>query len=343
MILLLLACGGEPTAPMRLQSLPQDGAAATLKRCADEPFEELATICRVEAAARAGREGDVALATTACTAQTTSDWREECYFRAGEELGRTTHLQDALRFCAQAGRFARFCTTHVGWQLPPETPGTAGEWAGFAEQLLPKELKEEGSDILRARWWFNHYYGTGNLDPAAAKAAPAPEAPHAWGAWALEAVRLTGSAAAARDAWAAGTILTGPALPPAERVGRYDVPILIEGEAELPHVRTFGGSRRLVGETPEEDLDIALIEALYFAATTPGEAFAPFLDDPRPRVRYAAMHVWRILPSAGIEARLQTLAADPDPVIRAHAADALQYRTWEGKGKGGAIPPQPPG
>jgi hypothetical protein len=100
---------------------------------------------------------------------------------------------------------------------------------------------------------------------------------------------------------------------------------------------TFADASRFVGETDAEDLDIALIEAVYFntmdATTEAGAAFARWLDDPRPRVRYTALRRFRALPSTGVESRLMAMAKDPDPIIQAHVQDALKYRTWLGRPK----------
>jgi hypothetical protein len=320
----LFACGGggAPSAPVTLA--PGTGPEV----CAAEPFEQLRIGCLVESGARAGREGHGDVAQAACDGVPAGTWRDECHFRAGEELGRAGDVPAALAHCGQAGRFATFCTTHAGWGVPPSDDPLAGWLAGVPK--LPAELQAEGADILRGRWWFNHYFGTGTADPAAARAAPPEEAAAARGAWALEAVRLLdGDLVAARAAWDGGTVPTGGAKEP--RIGRYDAPFKIAGEDALPRIRTFGSSLRFVGETPAEDLDIALLEALYFRETTPAAAFRPFLDDPRPRVRYTAFRCFRTLPSADAEAVLRAYAADPDPVVVAHVADALKYRTWLGK------------
>lgn len=338
----LIACGGDAPPP-ELRALPP-GAGPEV--CAAEPFEQLRVACLVEAGARAGREGDSARAQAACDAVPEGTWRDECRFRAGEELGRAGDVAAAMASCAEAGRFARFCVTHAGWGVPPGTPGTAAAWAAAAAPL-PEELRAEAEDILRARWWYLRYVGTGEADPEPARAAPPDEAPHARGAWAIEAVRLLdGDVAMARVAWRSSTIPRGPSLPPERRLGRYDAPFRIPGEEALPKVRTFGGGARLVGETPDEDLDIALLEALYFReATADGAAFRPWIDDPRPRVRYTALKLYRVLPSDDVEATLRAMADDPDPVVAAHVADALRYRTWLGKGNApglkGRRPPQP--
>jgi hypothetical protein len=325
-IWLLLACaGGGSTVAPEVRALPP-GAGPEV--CAEEPFEQLRVACYVEAAARAGREGDAERAEAACGAVGEGTWRDECHFRAGEELGRAGKVVPALAHCGRAGRFATFCTTHVGWGIPASDEPLAAWLSGVS--ALPTDLQAEGTDILRARWWFNHSFGTGTADPAVAKAAPADDAPHARGAWALEAIRLTGGdRAAARAAWDAGTILTGTALE--RRLGRYDAPFRVTGEDALPRVWTFGGSRRFVGETPDEDVDIALLEGLYFREQVGADAFAPSLTDPRPRVRYTALRCYRTLPSADAAAVLGAMAADPDPIVRAHVADALKYKTWKGK------------
>jgi hypothetical protein len=322
-LLLFLACsGGE--APV-VRPLPE-GAGPEV--CADEPFEQLRIACLVESAARAGREGDADRAEAACAELPAGTWLDECHFRAGEELGRAGKVAPALAHCGRAGRFATFCTTHAGWGIPPGEEPLASWLAGVP--ALPDTLQAEGADILRARWWFNRSFGTGTADPALAKAAPPDEAAHARGAWALEAIRLTGGdLAAARASWAAGTVLTGAPLE--RRLGRYDAPFKVPGEDALARIWTFGGSRRFVGETPEEDLDIALLEGLYFHEPVGADAFASFLHDPRPRVRYTALRCYRTLPSPHAREVLTAMEDDPDPIVAAHVADALKYETWKGK------------
>ncbi|MDP2309189.1 MAG: HEAT repeat domain-containing protein [Pseudomonadota bacterium] len=333
LVLLLLACSGSPGSAPVVRPLPE-GAGPEV--CAREPFEQLRIACLVESAARAGREGNAdlaeaacaALSTTAASAESLGTWQDECHFRAGEELGRAGKVVAALAHCGRAGRFATFCTTHTGWGIPPGDAPLATWLSGVT--ALPEALRAEATDILRARWWFNLYFGTGAADPAPARAASPDEAPHARGAWALEAIRLTdGDLPAALAAWASGIVLTGPPLD--RRLGRYDAPFKIPGEDALPRIWTFGGSRRFVGATPEEDLDIALLEGLYFHERAGAEAFAPFLRDPRPAVRYTALRCFRTLPSPDAEAVLSALAQDPDPIVAAHVADALKYQTWKGK------------
>lgn len=319
---LIVAC--TPAEPPAVRPLP-DGVGPEV--CAEEPFEQLRIGCLVESAARAGREGDAVHTQQACEAVPDGQWRDECYFRAGEELGRAGAVADAMRHCAHAGRYATFCVTHAGWGAPPSDAPLEAWLAGVP--TLSTDLQGEATDILRGRWWFNRYFGTGKADPAIAAAAVGYDAPHARGAWALEAIRLTGDFAAAKVAWAAGTVLTGAAIE--RRLGRYDAPFHIAGEDALPRIRTFGSSLRFEGQDAAEDLDIALLEALYFREQTGADVFVPYLNDPRPRVRYTALRCYRTLPSRDAREVLTAMAADPDPIVAAHVADALKYETWRGK------------
>ena len=333
---LLQGCGREAAPTIR--PLP-DGVGAEV--CDAEPFDQLRTICLVEAAARAGREADAGRAEAACAAVPEGAWREECRFRSAEELAARGDAAAALRGCGAAGRFATFCVTHVGWRLPaPDDPAStqrfpeaSGAWVDAAAAIDDAALRAEAEDSLRARWHHARVFGTGTADPRAAKAAASPDAPYARTAWALEAVRLAeGDLAVARASWAADAVLTGVALPVARRVGRYDGDLRVDAEAQLPTVRTFGGGARLIAADPEIDVRVALLDALAFReATTSAEPFAPFLDDPAREVRLVALRHFRTRPSPNAEVVLTRLAGDPDPAVAAHAKDALAHKTWLGK------------
>ena len=332
-MLAALACGAPPSAP-RLSALPTGTPVEVLTACEREPYAELAVGCRVEAAAQAAAAGDLATVAAACAGVPRGKWQDECHFRAGEQLGRAGHTDDALSQCSAAGRFGRFCLTHAGWGLPPDDTRTPAQLADLARSRLPGALGDDAADVLRARAWFTRYVGTGQCDPALAKHAEGADGPPARTAWAIEAVRLAGGFDAASDAWAHDAVLSGPALPPGDRVGLYAVFPDFPGEAELPHVRTFADASRFVGETDEEDVVIALVESVYFnlePGPEAGAVFTRWLDDPRPRVRYTALRRYRSVPSTSIEARLDALGHDPDPIVAEHALDGLKYKTWHGK------------
>ncbi len=320
-------------APTPLQSPPP---AVHPTDCDREPAVGLRTLCLVQVAADRARAADAPEALAACAAVPEGVWRAECHFRAGEELAKAGRLSEGLASCADAGRFRTFCFTHAVWGAPPDRAPLAA-W----EALAGPFTDVEGVANLRARWWFNFYYGTGTADAAAARDAPVESQAAARGAWALEAVRLAdGNLDRAAASWL-GEPLTGAVLPPPERVGRYDLPFGIPAEQALLHLPGFGGGARLVGETVEEDVAIVLLEGAWFRERAGAASFEPFLDDPRPRVRYTALRAWRTLPSATPEARLTPMLTDPDPIVRAHAEDALKYRTWLGKGHAPGLRPRP--
>lgn len=341
LLALLAGCGAAEEPAPSIRALPP-GAGA--EACDAEPFEQLRTICLVEAAARAGREADAPAAESACAQVPEGAWREECRFRSAEELALRGDAVAALRGCANAGRFARFCVTHVGWKLPPPEDGRAAvafpdapaAWVAATALISDADLRAEAEQIVRARWHFARVYGTGRADPAVVRAAAPEDAADARGAFALEAVRLlNGDLDAARAAFDADAPLTGSTLPTDRRFGRYDGDLRVDAESALPFARTFGGGRRLVAVDPAEDRDVALLEALAFREpAAPAEAFAAYLDDPRRTVRLTAIRHFRTRPSPDAEAVLTRLAADPDPAVAAHAADGLRYRTWLGKSTG---------
>jgi len=327
LLMALWACGAESPVDPAGDGLRAGGSLAA---CAEVAFVELAIPCRVGVAAEAGKAGDVALADEACALVPEGLWREECHFRAGEELGKAGHTDRALRFCARAGDFARNCVTHAAWGLPPE-PGLSPADPTRALAALDEQLniytaglngaapgvQGEGVDILLSRAWFNLYVGSGSADPAAARGAEGEHGPHARTAWALEFVRLAKlppdqAVPAALAAWRGESPTpTGAALPPGPRVGRHTSPIVAEGVRAQRHAATFGGGVRLVGENIEEDLTVAVIEALFFLEGTPPEAFVPSQDDPRLTVRLTAWKLWGLTaPPEAVKAAI-TAAADP--------------------------------
>ncbi|HJN76794.1 MAG TPA: hypothetical protein QGF58_22885 [Myxococcota bacterium] len=310
-------------------SLQGDGS---LESCAAIPLEGHAITCRVQVAADAGARGDDELARAACGEIAEGTWRDECHFRAGEELGRAGHTDRSLRHCAEAGRFSRNCVTHAAWGLPPDTAlrsdghaevaAALSEFAQVAETALegaPEGVGPEAMDQLMARVWFNLYVGSGVADPAPTKGLEPWQAAQARTAWAIEAARLRQGEDLA-IAWAEGTVLRGEPLADRRNVtGRYASPVLPEEVQSHPHVATYGGGARLKVEDPETDLRIAVLEGLYFVEDTPPERFGAHEDDDIPEIRWTAT-------------KLSTLA-DPerqrsyeDPIQQEYARLAGQHR-----------------
>ena len=349
LLALLLACGQADEDPLAasLSGWPDD-PAALLEVCAAQPFDELAITCRVQAAARFGERGDGVGAEGACALIPEGTWREECHFRAGEELGRAGKTTEGLRHCAAAGWYGRNCLTHAGWHLPPDPAlistvppaalaAAADELLGAVDQALSGAtdgVPGEGRDIVGSRFGYNVYVGTGVADPAPAHL-DGPLGVVMRTGFGVEAARLLpnptveGILAVFRGV---APPPTGPALPERDRVGRYTTPVPAPAEASVPRVPTYGGGLRLVGESVEEDATIAALEGLFWRESTDGAIFVSYLNDSRPLVRWTAAKLLRLTPSTTIdtEAMLKQIAAEhSDENVRWHATDGLEHRTWE--------------
>lgn len=345
---LLLACGEDaPPAGDPLGAWPTEPHALAAF-CPTLPYDELVTTCRVQAAADLGRAGEAEAADAVCAQIAAGTWQEECHFRAGEELGRAGATLPALRHCAKAGWFGRNCLTHAGWNLPadpdlgPATP--AATIASAAEELdagvqqalagAGDGLPGEGRDLVLARYGYNVYVGRGAATPEAARL-DGPVGATLRTGFAIEAVRLLPEPTvdAVVAVWRGeAEAPTGDPLPARARMGRYAQRVPSPHESGHPFAPTYGGGARLIGETPEEDVAIAALEALFWREQTPSEAFLPWLDDPRPRVRWTAARLLRLAGPARIDlpAELTRIAAaHPDENVRWHARFGLEKRTWE--------------
>ena len=350
LLLVLMACADPPAPdprPAALGAWPED-PDALVAFCPTLPYAELQTTCRVQAAARFGHRGASDAAWAQCDAIEQPIWKEECHFRAGEELGRTGETLESLRHCAAAGWFGRFCLTHAGWNLPPAkdldhaTPPRLVEQAGLellgsVDRVLAGAgdgLEGEGRDIVMSRFGYNLYVGTGRAEPDAARLT-GPLGAALRGGFGIEAARLLAEPTpeAIVSVWRGDTPApSGAPLPTARRVGRYTIPIDAPHEAGLPHLPTFGGGQRLVGESDEEDAFIAALEGMFWVDGIPAEAFVAALEDPRPRVRWTAARLVRLAPAASIDqtALLERLAAEhPDPGVQWQARDGLRTRSFE--------------
>lgn len=313
MIWLLLACGGGGEADLALDATARGD-------CAEVSFEELAVVCWTEEAVQAARQGEEAAAGAACQELSQPLWREECHFRAAEELGLAGHLGASARACAQAGRFAEFCLIHLAWWARPfpveARPGSDAAWPAVQEQLARVQgLSEAHAAMLRAGVWFDLYYGSGSADPSEARRADSPEARTAW---AHEAVRL----GAGREAWQQGA--TGEPLSQACWRGRVADPV--PAPSLGPTTPLVHGGERLVGRDLDEDLDIALLEARFFHGQVDPAALSAALLDPRDRVRWTAA---RLLARLRDPAAIQLLdSGDAGLVAAVQAGQRGEVITW---------------
>jgi hypothetical protein len=345
-------CGGSsPTPDPALAALSPwpDDPVQLWERCAQETFEELAVTCRVQAAANFGAAGDTKSASAVCDEVPESTWRDECHFRAGEELGHAGLAVEGLGHCARAGWFGRNCLTHTGWRLPRDPtvhPGVPAQRIAATYSELDDRvvaalsgagdgLEGEGRDIIRARFGFNVYVGSGLATPEPARL-PAPLGPALRTGFAVETARLLGEEASVEAILAVWSgerpPPEGPAVSDTATLGRYSLPLVAPAETGTPHIPIFGGGLRPVGATPDEDVTIAALEAMFWLEQTPAEVFLPHVHDARPRVRRTAARLLGRAPSQALDlpAELQRLASThADPAVQWHAAQALQNRAWE--------------
>jgi hypothetical protein len=347
-VMALLACSDGPGSALEAPRPDADGPEG-LRDCADQAFVEMRVLCHIELAAKAGGRGDAALAEQACALVPPGTWSYECHFRAGEELGHAGLADQAVAHCAQAERFTRFCLTHAAWATPPLPELSATQ---PTEALIPRLdarvaaletavgqleplLRPEALDSFRMAWWFNAYFGQGVAHPAAALAASPDQRPQARSAYLLEAARLAwapgevptqGAVETLVERWSLDTsAIEGAALAPDERHGRYIAPMPVPCEQDLQPVPLYGGGRRLLGESEEEDLVIAALEALFFRTDTTTDHFLPWLNDPRERVRWTAARLLRHAePGRGdMRGILEPLREHEDRCVAWHARDAL--------------------
>jgi hypothetical protein len=344
LFLALFGCGGggvalDPDVASRVLSLEPH----SLSQCEPIEFPEIQSICRVSVAARAAASGDDRGAMLACSAMDEGMWKEECHFRAGEELGRLGNVERSLEHCALAGEYARNCVTHAAWGMPAiEGLNSRSENAlqeierfGSSAQIILGRAGEgvsgEGLDVLLARAWFNLYLGSGVADPEVAREAVGLHGSHAMTSWALEAVRLLapdGSVVPSNIVSMVSRAWHGRDSVPEgyeklhRRVGRYSSPILPDDARVHEHVATFGGGVRLVGDNEEDELLIATLEALYFREGTPPELFGPYLTHASDKVRWTAGKLFALSAGQGDD-RVNELLESDDRVFSNYVWQAL--------------------
>jgi len=125
---------------------------------------------------------------------------------------------------------------------------------------------------------------------------------------------------------------SGAELSIEDRQGRYRPPMRAPLEKDLAFVPVYGGGIRLVGESSEEDVVIAALEAMFWLPETEADAFEPWIRDPRPRVRWTAARLLRFAGSHSIDMKsmLESLARDDslDKTVLWHIQDGLQHKTY---------------
>ncbi len=347
-LFLLSACGGVSETAQ--EALVQEFSA--LEECDLALFSELSTACRLMFGIESAASGDDDAARLACRAIRHEIWRDECHLRVAQELGRVGRVELALRHCTGSGDFQEICVTQISWLQPrwdarvtthfgsdvadeagvlgPTTKGAAEAIELFTQEAktaistLSGEAMERALDQVIASAWFNIYYGSGYADPGLAQNATGEHVAAAHTAFVLEAVRLLseqGTFSPSMIAEEIHRIWSGSAKSPEGQPiesgrlkGRYSPPVVPDGTAYMKRSATWRGGRRLQGESVSEDLDIAIVEALFFNETIPVKALIPWLEDDRELVRWTAARLYAQL-SGKDDSKVQELLESSDTVL----------------------------
>jgi hypothetical protein len=314
----------------------------------------------VDVAAGAGLQGDDEEARMACRAiHERGVWKQECHARAAQGLGQNGRLLRALVHCVQAGAYLETCVDELVSGLPHWGRGLEvhlGLSSGEEERLRPsapharstmvlfgskvsdalgpagEKVAESALEKFLMQAWFRLYYGSGDANPEPASGARGLHRAVSRTAFAMEGVRLLAQelppepevVEALVQAWSgAGDFPSGELQldPTGIRTTTLDLPAELSQMASLHMV---GGGYRLLGETPEEDLLIAILEASYAHPSTPASFYLSWLEDSRERVRLTAARHYA-LTAGRDDTRVQALLESDDAVLKAMVWESLAH------------------
>ncbi len=307
-----------------------------LAACGAIAFTEAADICRLDLGVRLARDRVPDGASEACQAITHELWKEECFFRTAEVIGRRVNLEIALQNCAKSGRYASYCFIHSAWWSRhfPELPSTSDATLAqaIAQYMDPIETLSttetgryfaDGVRMVRAATWFGAYYGSGLADPTAAKHAVEKDQPAARTAFAWEAIRLINEQEGWKDLPAKVEAVwsgerpppTGSSMPSHCWRGRVADVTHVPDLKQTGRTYTIHGGLRLVGDNPADDLRIAILEAMLFIPEMPPDAWSAGLNHSALTVRATAARLGSM--SSGQDGQWrEQLSTLSEPIIR---------------------------
>jgi len=260
------------------------------------------TTCVEERAFVYARERNLQQVAVACTAgfPDLPVASAECWFGSAEALARRERWRafaDVMRLCAQTGPFVPACMDHtLALSLPAVSPAdrptaetterVARGIDGIAE-VVGQELAGLYADRLWAQWVNNAFFRAERVTGHLLAALPPQATPHVRAAAAAALITEVGEAPSL-DGWtaqlAAALEQTGPVVPSGGRI--FDMTLRKardmwgsdrpDGEGEIPAVFYLGPDRRALGATPQDDLQIAALEAAARLSPPPPASF--FID-----------------------------------------------------------------
>lgn len=338
------------------------------KQCDQEKIPELQITCKVQLASILAETSNKFSASEVCTTIENPTWRGECFFRVGEELGNKGDVADGLQVCALAEPFIQNCMTHTIWRNPTNTTissqNSAKEiWQHYksnmdkvimAIQHMTPELQQESLLNWKARVGYTVFVGTGHSNPEIAHYALKKD--DIFGAsmrtgYAIETARIVVQKTISPDnavlsleqskdiytqilaSWHSNIVITGEAKDLAYLDGKFYQAVLSPFSENLERIHLYGGGQRFIGENASEDIEIAILEGLFWTGKIPSRFWLSFFytphtpEDPSSsqnnwfmqksvRLQYTAAklfaisHGWQELSATEKETLQQTLSPD---------------------------------
>ena len=292
-----------------------------VERCDKENIVEMQIICRVQAAADFGKINKEKRGDETCNKVKPKIWNEECHFRLGEELASYGNLMAGFSHCSRSGFYAKNCFKHISqnWRhsftLDKTNLNSIEDLQDIHTNLIekaqknifdiPEELERSILQNLTAQFGTYIYLGNGSLEISPINITGFLGAALRTG-YAMEAARLLNKSRKASveniiEVWKNPTTVKVPLRDKSSLHGRYQSGLISPYEYKLPKIELYRGGTRLISETPEEDITIAALEAMYWLENTPSESFIPWLKSESLTIRLTAAKLLRFSMTPEIE------------------------------------------
>lgn len=299
--------------------------------------------CRVQAAEKAGRQGQAEAAAAACMGIEAGQWRQECFFDAAEAAageGGDTAAKTAATLCEGSGDFLANCLAHTAMGLAAAAPtanaSAQGSWIRVigGARGVQDALRDQDADLaarVAERVWseatLRAYLGVSEVTGDPLTQLPEVAWPHVRAAAAWQLVALAGPQSWTLEQWttrlhdALGKHNFRPVQgrPSADRgvsVGNLWAQ-LMPGEEVFHAILYLGQARRVVASDADSDEIVCLLEALARRPELSAQPLFDALDSPSPEVRWTAARLLQAVDRSGTASA--RLAQNPDPLVRGRA------------------------